>query len=72
MKQIMIKGYPFDLAFKTKKALPPFKYGCRVRTALAHKALAKDQREISCHLPADFIVEQIEKTSVGEVWHLGS
>jgi len=68
---IQVKSYPLDLTFKIKVKLPPFIYGCDVRTKIIQKKLTTSFYSAS-HRPNDFIVEEIEKTEFGEIWHLGS
>lgn len=69
--KIKVMNYPRTFSFDTKEKLPPFKYGCSVRTAIVQKQLAKITYNV-LHVPKDFIVERVRKTATGETWHLGS
>lgn len=70
------KDYPGTLIFKTRKHLPHFEYGEKVRTAIAqdHLRRKKEYWQDGCpHHYSDFIVEKIEIEENGnEIWHLGS
>ena len=69
--KIKVLSYPLDMEFSTRVVLPKFVYACPVRTKLIRNRLKK-LKKYSCHTAEDFIVEQIEKTPEGEIWHLGS
>ena len=75
MNLIWIKDYPITIKFKTKEALPEFKYGCQVRTKILRKELKPFIKDIQLSVPheiSDFIVENISTIRNGEIWHVGS
>lgn len=71
--KVTVKNYPATFDFPACLPLPPFEYGCKVRTRLVQEAMRIQRIESRNHLYTDYLVEQIETLPDGsEVWHLGS
>jgi hypothetical protein len=73
---VTLAPYPYrvKVVFKTGRKLPPFKYGCPIRTKIVRQFLAQGPivGAMEAHGPQDFIVESILPRPGGEVWFLGS
>lgn len=75
MTTITICVYPQTFTFKTKKELPPFEYGCKVRTKLVQSSMKRKKIPSPCHGYDEYVVEQIatcEFIPNEEYWYLGS
>jgi hypothetical protein len=75
MKTITICEYPQTFTFKTKKVLPPFTYGCEIRTKLAEQAMKRHKIDSPCHGYNEYVVEDIKVVPFlpnQEYWYLGS
>lgn len=75
MTTITICEYPQTFTFKTKKKLPPFKYGCEVRTKLAHDAMKRYKVSSPSHSYCEYVVEEVCTAHFlpnQEYWYLGS
>jgi len=64
--------YPSDLSFTVTQNLPIFKYPCKIRTRLFQEFMQKGKYHDLYHHPLDYIVEDVEITDDGELWHIGS
>jgi hypothetical protein len=65
-------NYPVKVAIWIPDKLPKFKYGCKTRTQILRNAM-KIVYYNAAHMPADFIVECIERDADGnERWEVGS
>ena len=75
MTKITICHYPQTFSFKTKKELPPFKYGCEIRTKLAEQAMRRHNTHSPCHDYDEYVVEIVDidtEKPNQEFWQLGS
>lgn len=75
MTTITICDYPQTFTFRTKKVLPPFSYGCEIRTKLAEQAMKRHKIHSPCHGYNEYVVEIVDTISFlpnEEYWHLGS
>lgn len=75
MTTITICDYPQTFSFKTKKELPPFQYGCEIRTKLAQQAMKRHNIYSPCHGWNEYIVEVVDvdtENTNHEYWQLGS
>jgi hypothetical protein len=75
MKTITICHYPQTFSFKTKKELPPFEYGCQIRTKLAEQAMRRHNIYSPSHGYDEYIVETVDINTENpnhELWYLGS
>lgn len=71
--KISTDGYPAPLEFETEVALPPFEYGCKVRTKLLREKMREQKINSPRHAYDDYVVEVIlQSTKYFEVWGIGS
>ena len=73
--KITICEYPQTFTFKTKKVLPPFTYGCKIRTMLAEQAMKRHKIYSPCHGYNEYVVEIVITAGLPpneEYWYLGS
>ena len=69
--KIEIQGYPCNATFFVK---PIYTNSLEARSKLVRTFLAKNSFLFDDvpHLATDFVVEIVENTKGGEIWHLGS
>jgi hypothetical protein len=75
MTTITICEYPQTFTFKTRKTLPPFEYGCEVRTKIAQDAMRRHKVSSPSHGYCEYVVEEVctaEFLPNQEYWYLGS
>jgi hypothetical protein len=70
--KIEVPFYPQSFSFFINMSLPPFKYGCKVRTGIVRVMMEKLKVKSPNHFYDDYVVEEVYKESNKEIWALGS